>query len=120
MEVLLGVGGGEDSAVALERTITRAQEAGDKLTIGAFSSNGKSVDEVVTSVTTALSEADIEAEIRRIEAQPASTLVEMAEAEGFDQLVIGGGKRSPMGKISLGPITEFVLLNAQVTVRLER
>jgi len=49
-----------------------------------------------------------------------SALVNYAEQGEFDQLVIGGGTLSPMGKIQLGPITEFVLLNAPTTVKLVR
>lgn len=120
MDVLLGVGGGDDSKLALERTIERTKEAGDNLTIGVFESKDQSIDEIEAAVRDALADAGIDADIRRIEDRPASRLVEIAETEGFDQLVIGGGQRSPMGKISLGSITEFVLLNAQVTVRLER
>ncbi len=120
MKVLLGVGGGEDSDIALDRTLERAAEAGDDLTIGVFGSNNATIEEVEQTVKDRLATADVDADIRRIEEQPASRLVELAETESFDQLVIGGGQRSPMGKISLGAITEFVLLNAQVTVRLER
>lgn len=120
MDVLLGVGGGEDSELALERTIKRTKEAGDNLTIGVFGSKNQSIEEVEAFVRDALADAEVDVDIRRVEERPASTLVEIAETEGFDQLVIGGGKRSPMGKISLGSITEFILLNAQVSVRLER
>jgi nucleotide-binding universal stress UspA family protein len=35
-------------------------------------------------------------------------------------VVIGGGEQSPMGKIRLGHIAEFVLLNSHVTVTLVR
>jgi len=120
MKVLLGVGGGDDSDIALDRTLERAAEADDDLTIGVFASNNTTIDEVEQTVKDRLATANVDADIRRIEEQPASRLVELAETEAFDQLVIGGGQRSPMGKISLGAITEFVLLNAQVTVRLER
>lgn len=120
MDVLLGVGGGEDSRRALERTIERTREADDDLTVAVFATEGESVEDVAAMVERALEAADIDADVRRIEGHPASTLVELAETEGYDQLVIGGGQRSPMGKIELGSITEFVLLNSQVTVRLIR
>ncbi len=44
----------------------------------------------------------------------------IAESEEFDRIVLGGGGRSPLGKIQLGPIVEFVLLNAQTPVTLIR
>ncbi|QZA87828.1 universal stress protein [Salinarchaeum sp. IM2453] len=120
MDILLGIGGGEDSEIALQQTLQRTKEASDNLTIAIFESNDRSISAIRQEVEEELTKAEIEAEIREIADQPASQLVEMAEKERFDQLVIGGGQRSPMGKISLGSITEFVLLNAQVTVRLER
>jgi nucleotide-binding universal stress UspA family protein len=46
--------------------------------------------------------------------------VELADSEGFDRLVIPGGKRSPLGKIRLDDLIEFVLLNAETTVTLHR
>jgi nucleotide-binding universal stress UspA family protein len=46
--------------------------------------------------------------------------VEIAEREAFDEVVLGGGHTSPMGKITIGPIAEFVLLNAKTSVRLVR
>jgi hypothetical protein len=44
----------------------------------------------------------------------------MAETGGFDEIALGGGQTSPMGKINVGSIAEFVLLNARVSVRLVR
>ena len=44
----------------------------------------------------------------------------VAEEEGFDQIVLGGGQTSPMGKINIGSIAEFVLLNSHITVKLVR
>ena len=51
---------------------------------------------------------------------PGSELVDIAEQEGFDEIALGGGQTSPMGKINVGSIAEFVLLNARTTVRLMR
>ena len=59
-------------------------------------------------------------EVRHLSGDPGSQLVDVAEREGFDQIVLGGGQRSPMGKIKLGHIAEFVLLNSPVTVTLVR
>lgn len=122
MKVLLGIGGSEESRHALTETIERAAEAGDDLTIAVFETgdweDGR--EELEAAATKELEDAGVDATIRHIEGQPGSELVQLAEAEGFDQLVIGGGHFSPMGKIQLGSITEFVLLNAQVTVKLIR
>ena len=67
-----------------------------------------------------LDAAGLDAEVRRVEGDPGSRLVEIAEHEGFDQIVIGGGQTSPMGKIKIGQVAEFVLMNADTTVTLVR
>lgn len=121
MHVLLGVEGSEESRRALERTIERAIEAGDDLTVAVFALRDQTVDEVEADVRDRLSETPLEWDVERIEDEhPASSLVELAEAGPYEQLAIGGGQQSPMGKIELGSTTEFVLLNARLTVRLER
>ena len=122
MNVLLGIGGSDESERALDETVERAAEAGDELTIAIFEKPGgeRDRDEIEELARRRLEEAGVDAEIRHIEGDPGSRLVRLAESEGFDQVVIGGGQMSPMGKIQLGSITEFVLLNAQVTVKLIR
>lgn len=121
MHVLAGVEGSDESRHALESVLARSVEAGDRLTVAVFAQRDQSTADVEAAVRDRLADADVEWAIERIEDDhPASSLVELAEEGPYDQLAIGGGRQSPMGKIELGPITEFVLLNAQVTVRLER
>ncbi|GAB3670956.1 universal stress protein [Halopiger thermotolerans] len=122
MNVLLGLGGSDESVKALRQTIDRTQEAGDELTVAVLDKpeSKRSQDEMATEAEDRLEEAGIDAEIVRLEGDPGSALVDYAEQGEFDQLVIGGGTLSPMGKIQLGPITEFVLLNAPTTVKLVR
>lgn len=122
MKVLLGVGGGDESRRALAETVDRAVEAGDELTVAIFETDEREGgrDEIEVDVRAELDDAGLDATIRHIEDTPESELLRIAEEEEFDQIVIGGGRASPMGKIKLGPITEFVLVNAQVTVKLIR
>jgi len=121
MNVLVGFAGTDESHLALRNTLDRAEGAGDTVTVAIFSDGDRSLDELEVHVTETLAEVEIEANIERIEADHlASRLVALAETGDYDQLVIGGGVQSPMGKIELGSITEYVLLNARVTVRLER
>jgi nucleotide-binding universal stress UspA family protein len=121
MHVLVGFTGTEQSRLALENTLERAVTAGDTVTVGAFAGGGQTLDEVAQAAQSTLEKWDVETDLVRIDAEhPASRLVELAETGEYEQLVIGGGEESPMGKIELGTITEYVLLNAQVTVRLER
>lgn len=122
MKVLLGIGGRSDSVRALERTVDRAQRAGDDLTVAVVENPASDRDpvEITTLVHEVLADYDLDGSVRRVDGDPGSRLVELAEREGYEQIVLGGGERSPMGKINLGNIAEFVLLNSQVSVKLVR
>ena len=122
MKVLCGIGGSDDSFRALDRTVDRAAVADDDLTIAVVDNEDSSVspDEVVERAREAVDEAGIDADVRRVEGDPGSRLVELAETEGFEEIVFGGGHTSPMGKITIGSIAEFVLLNAKTSVTLVR
>lgn len=122
MRVLLGIGGSEDSFRALERTIERTLEAGDDLTIAVVENpeSDLSVEATRDRVETVLEEVEIEAAVLTLEGHAGSRLVEVAESERFDCIVLGGGETSPLGKVTLGSIAEFVLLNATTSVTLVR
>ncbi|UIO99934.1 universal stress protein [Halobaculum sp. CBA1158] len=122
MKVLLGVGGSEDSFRALEETVERARAAGDDLTVAVVENpqSDHTPDAVEDRVRSVLSEVDLAADVRRVEGDAGSRIVAIAEEEGFDQIAIGGGETSPMGKINLGSIAQFVLLNSHVSVKLVR
>jgi len=123
MDILLGVGGSELSYHALEETIDRAQATGDNLTVAIFNNEEMNTDanEVQDRVEETLAETEFEATIRRLEGDsPGSELISLAEAEEFDRIVLGGGERSTLGKIQLGSIVEFVLLNSKTPVTLIR
>lgn len=120
MKVLLGLEphgrAGDDLARALEHVIHRE----DELTVVLLHEPGRpeEVEPVREAVLDRLGERG--AELRALPREPAGALVEMAEREGFDELVLGGGERSPSGKIRLGKAAEFAVLNAHTTVVLVR
>lgn len=122
MKVLLGIGGTDDSLDALMATVERARSAGDDLTIAILENpaSPRSPDEIEELVEEVQAENDFEAIVRHVEGDPGSRLVEIAETEDFDEVVLGGGQTSPMGKIKIGGIAEFVLLNSHTTVTLIR
>lgn len=121
MHVLVGVEGSEESEAALDNVVERAKEAGDEVTVAVFVVDDQRLEDVEGVVRDRMEGTGLEWHVERIEDDhPASSLVERAESGPFDQLAIGGGQLSPMGKIELGPTTEFVLLNARLPVRLER
>ena len=80
MNVLLALDGSELSMRALDRTLERAREAGDDLTVAVYE-GGESVDvdDVVATATDRLSEAGMEAEVHRLEGNVGSRLVELAD-----------------------------------------
>lgn len=122
MKVLVGIGGADDSLDALEESVQRAVETGDELTVAVVENPESDRDPggLVAEAETALTDAGLPASVRELSGDPGSALVELAESEDFDQIVLGGGHRSPMGKIKLGHIAEFVLLNARTSVKLVR
>ncbi|WP_132058945.1 universal stress protein [Halorussus amylolyticus] len=122
MNVLLGIGGSDDSIRALERTVSRAKAAGDELTVAILENpeSDREPSNIETRVRDTLADAGFDAEVRHVSGDPGPELVDLAESDGYDQVVLGGGQRSPMGKIQLGHIAEFVLLNSPVTVTLVR
>ncbi len=122
MKILLGIGGSDDSFRALEQAVARVQETGDDLTIAVLENPESDPDPtaVQTRVEETLAAADVEADIVVLNGDPGSRLLEYCEQEGFDRIVLGGGETSPLGKVQLGAISEFVLLNARTTVTLIR
>jgi nucleotide-binding universal stress UspA family protein len=122
MDVLLGVGGSDDSLRALDWALRRVREAGDSLTVAVVENpeSERSPEEMEARVNERLADAGFEAEIRHVRGNPGSALVRLAEEEGFDELVLGGGEESPMGKIRMGNMSEYALLNSHVTVTLVR
>lgn len=119
MQVLLGVEANELGHKAMEQTVRRVAEVGDELTIALYG-DAESRGELRTEARAHLDRHGIDAEIVEIEAEPGSTLVDMTDRGPYDRLVIGGGIRSPMGKIQLGSVAEFVLTNTRTTVTLVR
>jgi len=122
MKLLLGIGGSDDSIRALERTVARVAETGDDLTVAILRNPATEADPegIERRVRAVLDDAATSASVRHLDGDPGSRLVELAEQEAYDRIVLGGGETSPMGKIKLGGIAEFVLLNSHVSVTLVR
>jgi nucleotide-binding universal stress UspA family protein len=120
MRVLVGVDGRDHAMSALDSTIQRAREAGDEVTVGVYTTAGEQLSDVQQRVRDRLDAQSFDASVELIETQAGSGLVELAEDGEFDQIVLPGGHRSPLGKVKLDSTTEFVLLNARTTVTLIR
>ncbi|MFB6087859.1 MAG: universal stress protein [Haloarculaceae archaeon] len=122
MKLLLGMGASEAAFDALDETVERVKAAGDDLTVAILATPDTTFDaeEIESRVEDRLDEAGVDAEIRTVTGDPGSGLVELADSGDYDRVVIGGGERSPLGKITLGEVAEFVLLNAETSVTLVR
>ncbi len=120
MQLIVGVDGSDYGLRALEESLERAQELGGGVTVALYTDGQEGLDEIESLVSEELSAYEMDVEIVRLEDQPGSQLIELAEREGFDRIVLPGGRRSPLGKINLSNTIEFVLLNAQTTVTLVR
>jgi nucleotide-binding universal stress UspA family protein len=119
MRVIVGVNGSESAMSALVAAAERARAADDDLTVAVYGGPNP-VDVVETRVRDRLSTLGIDAPVERLEGHPGGLLVERAEQEGFDRIILPGGTRSPLGKIQFDSTVEFVLLNAQTAVTLIR
>ncbi len=122
MKVLLGIGGSPDSFRALSLGLERARAAGDDLTVAVLENPESDMEpvDVEARVRDRVAEAGVDAAVRRLAGDPGGALVEAAESEQFDAIALGGGEESPMGKIRLGSVAEFVILNSPTTVILLR
>jgi nucleotide-binding universal stress UspA family protein len=120
MRVLVGVDDRDHAISALDRTIQRARDAGDEVTVAVYTASGGQLDDVEQRVRDRLDAQSSDASVEPIETRAGSRLVELAEDGEFDRIVLPGGHRSPLGKIQLDSTTEFVLLNARTTVTLIR
>jgi len=119
VHVLFALGPGESSLDAFETALDRAIEADDDLTVAVFG-DAADRERLAGQAHDRLADTDLAADVRELESEPAPHLVELAEREGVDRIVLSGGERSPMGKIQLNSLAEFVLLNATMTVTLIR
>ncbi|MFC7132905.1 MULTISPECIES: universal stress protein [Salinibaculum] len=120
MHILLGIGDADDGLRALERVVSRAQTAGDDLTVAVYGDGATPVDELVARVHDRLDDLDFDAAVEEVDGDPGGKIVELAEREAVDRIALPGGERSPLGKIRLDRVTEFVLLNASISVTLIR
>lgn len=120
MHILLGIGDADDGLYALERVVSRARAAGDDLTVAVYSDDSTPLDEFVAQVHDQLDDLDFDATVTEVEGDPGGRIVELAEREDVDRIALPGGERSPLGKIRLDRVTEFVLLNASISVVLIR
>ncbi|MEA5385795.1 universal stress protein [Haloarculaceae archaeon H-GB2-1] len=91
MYVLVGVDGTDASLTALEQALERAREAGDDLTVAVLVDADAAGDSLASTVRSTVDDSSVDASVTDVNGTPASSLVELADREGYDRLVIAGG-----------------------------
>jgi Universal stress protein family. len=124
MEVLLGLAAAAPDEATIEWAQTRSQTAnatdGLGLTLAVYGGDPSGRKTTAARVRDRLERTGAAVTVRLIESDPGPELVELAGAEECDCIVLQGGSRSPLGKVQLDEVVEFVVLNAHTTVTLVR
>lgn len=122
MRLLLGISGDDRSLETLDWAIERVTATGDDLTVALVDRSETDADResVAETVRERLEMAGVSPDVRLLEGDAGGALVALAERGAYDQLAIPGRGRSPMGKIDLDRLEEYVLLNCTTTVTIVR
>ncbi|WP_254533088.1 universal stress protein [Natrinema gelatinilyticum] len=70
----------------------------------------------LTATAELLEKRGVDVSVRREHGDPAQTIVEIAADADVDNIVMGGRKRSPVGKVVFGSVTQNVVLNSSQPV----
>jgi nucleotide-binding universal stress UspA family protein len=118
--VVIGVDDNEDRAISCARAAASLPgDASEKRVtiIHSFTDNpsGASATQLgsVREATELLEEHGIEVRVTESSGDPADQILDAAENEDADLIVISGRKRSPTGKALFGSVTQSVILNAE-------
>lgn len=120
MKVLYGLWDDERPRAGLATAARRAAGVGDEFVVGVVGNDGDPPEELIAYARATLSDAGLAPAVRTLSGDPAGRLVAVAEREGFDRIVLGGGGRSPLGKVAVDPTVQAVLLSSPVSVTVIR
>lgn len=124
MKIMVGYIDTPEGRAALDRAVEEARLRSARLVVVHSMRGDEDAREFITSrkqlaqLEERLATAGIDHEIRQLaRGVPAGEdLVEFAEAEKIDLIVIGVRRRSPVGKLVLGSNAQEVILNADCAV----
>ena len=119
MRLIVGVDETDQGRRTLEEAVALARDVDWEFTVVVYSDE-EPVSEVERAVRDHMSSLEVDTEVEPLADEPGSRLVELAEVGEYDCIMLPGGRKSPLGKISLNSTIEFVLLNAQTSVTLVR
>lgn len=117
MDIVLGLDAAAPDDAAIERVIDRAQD--DEVLVAVYGGDVDARESAGGRVRERLLEAGLDPSTRLLGTDPGARLVELAETDGYDCIVLGGSQ-SPLGKVRLDAVAEFVVLNARTSVTLVR
>lgn len=72
--------------------------------------------ETVRRAKEVLTEAGVAVDTHELSSPPSEAILELAESGEYDEIVMGGRKRSPAEKAILGSVTQTVVLNSPIPV----
>lgn len=119
--VLAPIDRDEDRAAAQADAVVRLPDATESVhvTVLYVSEEGEDARETDPAnlpagerIVDRLSEANITVETTRRTGDPARTILDVAAEIGADMIVLGGRKRSPLGTLLFGSVSQSVLLDA--------
>jgi nucleotide-binding universal stress UspA family protein len=118
--VVIGVDDNEERAIACARAAADLPGDASEMrvtVIHSFTDNpsGASASQLasVRDATDFLEERGIEVTVAESSGDPADQLLEVAQDEDANLIVVAGRKRSPTGKALFGSVTQSVILNAE-------
>jgi nucleotide-binding universal stress UspA family protein len=118
-DVVIGVDDNEQRAVACARAAANLPGDADEKRVTIIHSfidnpSGASATQIgsVREATDLLEEHGIEVRVTESSGDPADQILDAAEDEDADLIVVSGRKRSPTGKALFGSVTQSVILKA--------
>jgi nucleotide-binding universal stress UspA family protein len=126
MSIVVGYVASPEGRAALRRGAEESLRRGSKLIVVNSNKGGAALaaeeallyERELEDVRARLSAAGVEHEVRQLVRgnEPAVDIIEVADAENAEFIVIGMRRRSPVGKLILGSIAQQVLLDANCPV----
>lgn len=124
--IVVGYAPRPEGKAAITAGISEARRRGARLVVVSSAKGGPSLDaedmleleREVAGIHEILHDAGVEHEVRQLVRgnEAGLDLIEVAEEEGAELIVIGLRRRSPVGKLIMGSVAQDVLLNAPCPV----
>ena len=114
---------GVPDAVTVDVLFVREElEFGDEedVEIGTIRTDLTDLEELPETVSLArdlFADADVDVSVHSTTGKPAAAIVDVADRFGADELVLGSRRKSPVGKVLFGSVTQAVILGCDRPVK---